>query len=58
MNLKDLLPKFMKNKVKNETNFIGRTSIGQVNPGRFMGLDLHSDTYASAYPSIRAIANE
>lgn len=44
--------------VKNETNFIGRTSIGHVNPGRMMGLDLHSDTYASAYPSIRAIANE
>lgn len=44
--------------VKNETNFIGRTSIGEVNPGRMMGLDLHSDTYASAYPSIRAIANE
>lgn len=44
--------------VKNETNFIGRTSIGLSNPGRMMGLDLHSDTYASAYPSIRAIANE
>src|SRR5690606_20818277 len=50
--------KLNKSKVKNETNFIGRTSIGQVNPGKFMGLDLHSDTYASAYPSIRAIANE
>lgn len=44
--------------VKNETNFIGRTSIGLSNPGKYMGLDLHSDTYASAYPSIRAIANE
>jgi len=58
MNLKDLLPKFMKNKVKNETNFIGRTSIGLSNPGKYMGLDLHSDTYASAFPSIRAISNE
>lgn len=44
--------------VKNETNFIGRTSIGLSNPGMHMGLDLRSDTYASAYPSIRAIANE
>lgn len=44
--------------VKNETNFIGRTSIGLSNPGKYMGLDLHSDTYASAYPSIRAISNE
>ena len=50
--------KLNKSKVKNETNFIGRTSIGLSNPGKMMGLDLHSDTYASAYPSIRAIANE
>lgn len=50
--------KFNRRKVKSQTNFIGRTSIGAVNPGRMMGLDLHSDTYASAYPSIRAIANE
>lgn len=55
--LKNLL-KLNKSKVKNETNFIGRTSIGLSNPGKYMGLDLHSDTYASAYPSIRAIANE
>lgn len=46
------------NQVKNETNFIGRTSIGLSNPGVHLGLDLHSDTYASAYPSIRAISNE
>lgn len=45
-------------KVSNETNFIGRTSIGLSNPGKYMGLDLHSDQYASAYPSIRAISNE
>jgi len=44
--------------VKNETNFIGRTSIGLSNPGKYMGLDLHSDTYASAFPNIRAISNE
>ena len=50
--------KFNRGKVKSQTNFIGRTSIGAVNPGRMMGLDLHSDTYASAYPSIRAISNE
>lgn len=55
--LKNLF-KLNKSKVKNETNFIGRTSIGLSNPGKYMGLDLHSDTYASAYPSIRAIANE
>jgi phage portal protein BeeE len=59
MNLNPLnLFKLNKSKVKNETNFIGRTSIGLSNPGKFMGLDLHSDTYASAYPSIRAISNE
>jgi len=45
-------------KVKNETNFIGRTSIGLSNPGKYMGLDLYSDTYSSAYPSIKAISNE
>lgn len=45
-------------KVSNETNFIGRTSIGLSNPGKYMGLDLQSDTYASAFPSIRAISNE
>lgn len=45
-------------KVSNETNFIGRTSIGLSNPGKYMGLDLHSDTYASAFPNIRAISNE
>ena len=45
-------------KVTNETNFIGRTSIGLSNPGKYMGLDLHSDTYASAFPNIRAITNE
>lgn len=55
--LKNLF-KLNKSKVKNETNFIGRTSIGLSNPGKYMGLDLHSDTYASAYPSIRATSNE
>lgn len=57
MNWKNIF-KLNKSKIRNETNFIGRTSIGLSNPGKYMGLDLHSDTYASAYPSIRAIANE
>lgn len=55
---KNLFKSSKAQQVKNETNFIGRTSIGLSNPGKYMGLDLHSDTYASAYPSIRAIANE
>lgn len=58
MNWKNLFKGNKAQQVSNETNFIGRTSIGLSNPGKYMGLDLHSDTYASAFPSIRAISNE
>lgn len=42
---------------KAQTNLIGAPSFSKVNPYGMYG-HFHSDAYASAYPSIRAIANE
>lgn len=54
MNLKNLF-KFSKNKVKNSASFIGHPSFATHNP---YFTHYHSEEYSSAYPSIRAIANE
>lgn len=42
----------------NSANFVGAQSLGTWNPINTLLNHYHSDAYASAYPSIRAIANE
>lgn len=57
MNLKNILSKF-RSKPQSEHNFIGAPSFAHQNPGFSFLNCFQSDSYASIYPSIKAITNK
>lgn len=56
--LKTILSKFSKNTPEMSHNYVGAESFATANPYDLFMRHYTSDAYSSAYPSIRAIANE